>query len=108
MSGASAVNLRGLGNVGDPGAGGRKEDWLLGPRRWGDGYLGIPTASSVRVEIMLDGASAIYGSDAVGGVVNIITRKDYEGVELDVMHSVPEPGGFDESALTLSGSWLWG
>ena len=69
---------------------------------------GIPTASIERVEIMLDGASAIYGSDAVGGVVNIITRKDYEGAELEVMHSVPGRGGFDESALTLSGSWLWG
>ena len=69
---------------------------------------GIPTASIERVEIMLDGASAIYGSDAVGGVVNIITRKDYEGAELELSHSVPERGGFDESALTLSGSWLWG
>ena len=41
-----------------------------------------------RVEILLDGASAVYGSDAVGGVVNIITRQDYSGVELDINYSV--------------------
>ena len=108
LSGASAVNLRGLGNgatlvlvdgkrIGSSGLAGGVTD-----------ISGIPTASIERVEIMLDGASAIYGSDAVGGVVNIITRKDYEGAELEVMHSVPDRGGFDESALTLSGSWLWG
>ena len=108
LSGASAINLRGLGDgatlvlvdgkrIGSSGLTGGVTD-----------ISGIPTASIERVEIMLDGASAIYGSDAVGGVVNIITRKDYEGAELDVMHSVPGRGGFDESALTLSGSWLWG
>ena len=108
LSGASAVNLRGLGNVATL--------VLVDGKRIGSSGLaggvtdisGIPTASIERVEIMLDGASAIYGSDAVGGVVNIITRKDYEGAELEVMHSVPGRGGFDESALTLSGSWLWG
>jgi iron complex outermembrane receptor protein len=108
LSGASAVNLRGLGDgatlvlvdgkrIGSSGLAGGVTD-----------ISGIPTASIERVEVMLDGASAIYGSDAVGGVVNIITRKDYEGAELEVMHSVPGRGGFDESALTLSGSWLWG
>lgn len=108
LSGASAINLRGLGSgatlvlvdgkrIGSSGLTGGVTD-----------ISGIPTASIERVEIMLDGASAIYGSDAVGGVVNIITRKDYEGAELEVMHSVPGRGGFDESALSLSGSWLWG
>jgi iron complex outermembrane receptor protein len=41
-------------------------------------------ASVERIEILSDGASAIYGSDAIGGVVNIITRKDFNGVELSV------------------------
>ena len=39
----------------------------------------IPLAAVERIEVLRDGASAIYGSDAIGGVVNIITRKDYEG-----------------------------
>ncbi|GAA4891852.1 TonB-dependent receptor [Ferrimonas pelagia] len=42
----------------------------------------IPLAAVERVEVLRDGASAIYGSDAIAGVVNIILRKDYEGVEL--------------------------
>ena len=42
----------------------------------------IPLAAVERIEILSDGASAIYGSDAIGGVVNIILRKDFNGVEL--------------------------
>jgi len=44
----------------------------------------IPAASIERVEVVKDGASAIYGSDAIAGVVNIITRRDFEGVELSL------------------------
>lgn len=44
----------------------------------------IPSAAVERVEILKDGASSIYGSDAIAGVVNIITRKDFEGVEFSV------------------------
>src|SRR3546814_10529441 len=40
----------------------------------------IPTAAVERIEIVADGASAIYGADAVAGVVTILLRKDYEGV----------------------------
>ncbi len=42
----------------------------------------VPLAAVERVEILKDGASAIYGADAVAGVINIITRKDFEGVEI--------------------------
>ena len=42
----------------------------------------IPAAAIERVEILTDGASAIYGSDAIGGVVNVITRKDFNGAEV--------------------------
>lgn len=44
----------------------------------------IPASAIERVEVLKDGASAVYGSDAIAGVVNIITRKDFEGVELSV------------------------
>ena len=44
----------------------------------------IPAASIERVEVVKDGASAIYGSDAIAGVVNIITRRDFDGVELSL------------------------
>jgi iron complex outermembrane receptor protein len=42
----------------------------------------IPMSAVERIEVLRDGASAIYGSDAIGGVVNIILRKDYEGLEV--------------------------
>lgn len=45
---------------------------------------GIPLALVERIEVLKDGASAIYGSDAIGGVVNIITRKNYVGTEAGV------------------------
>ncbi|MEO3878350.1 TonB-dependent receptor plug domain-containing protein [Rheinheimera fenheensis] len=44
----------------------------------------IPATAVERIEVLKDGASAVYGSDAIAGVVNIITRKDFEGVELSV------------------------
>ena len=40
-----------------------------------------------RVEVLKDGASAIYGSDAIAGVVNIITRDDFDGAELSIKGS---------------------
>lgn len=64
----------------------------------------IPLAAVERIEILSDGASAIYGSDAIGGVVNIITRKDFTGVELKYGRGFPEnEGGDTEEASALFG-----
>jgi iron complex outermembrane receptor protein len=62
----------------------------------------IPTAAIERVEVLADGASSVYGSDAVSGVVNFITRKDYEGLEIGL-----EAGVADQYNAT-SGTLLWG
>lgn len=78
---STAVNLRGLG-----------ADATLvlinGRRLAGAGMMGdfadvsmIPVAAVARVEVLTDGASALYGSDAVGGVVNIVMRDRYDGME---------------------------
>ncbi|WP_444883852.1 TonB-dependent receptor [Microbulbifer sp. PSTR4-B] len=63
---------------------------INGRRIIGDGYNGeatdlntIPLSLVERVEILKDGASAVYGSDAIAGVINIILRKDFEGLSLD-------------------------
>ncbi len=53
----------------------------------------IPLAAVERIEILSDGASAVYGSDAIGGVVNIITRSDFTGAELTVGISDPKRAG---------------
>jgi outer membrane receptor protein involved in Fe transport len=83
--GSTRVNLRGLGTS-------RTLVLVNGRRFMGTMQLpqftettvdlnSIPTAAVERIEILKDGASSIYGSDAIGGVVNIITRKKFEGVE---------------------------
>ena len=53
----------------------------------------IPTSAIERVEIIADGASATYGSDAVGGVINMILRKDFDGFETTAQYGYGD--GFD-------------
>jgi iron complex outermembrane receptor protein len=53
----------------------------------------IPLANIERIEILKDGASAIYGSDAIAGVVNFILRQDFTGVEITAYGAVPEHRG---------------
>lgn len=63
----------------------------------------IPTGAVERIEILSDGASAVYGSDAIGGVVNIVLRKDFEGAEVRVGFGNTEVNGGDthEYAVTF-------
>ncbi len=93
ISSASTLNLRGLG----------AESTLTlidGHRMASDGFVGgvvdvsaIPLAAVERVEVVTDGASAIYGADAVAGVANFILRKDYDGVQSSVQIGAPTQGG---------------
>src|SRR6185436_1454076 len=89
--GTTRVNLRGLGMS--------RTLTLINGRRMVSGGWGantsvdlnaIPLAIVERVEVLKDGASAVYGSDAVGGVVNIITRSDYEGSEATIFSSASQ------------------
>lgn len=65
----------------------------------------IPLAAVERIEILSDGASALYGSDAIGGVVNIILRKDYDGAELRYGRGSPKvDGGDTEEASVVFGT----
>ena len=59
----------------------------------------IPFAALERVEVLRDGASSLYGTDAIGGVINFITRKDYQGASITLGADKPQhPGGKAESA----------
>lgn len=67
----------------------------------------IPLGAVERIEILTDGASAIYGSDAIGGVVNVITRKDFSGVQISLTEgriSVPADGGDRAAGSVLFGA----
>jgi iron complex outermembrane recepter protein len=78
------INMRGLGAANTLILVNGRRLARSGNIRGSDGYdlTGIPVSSIERVEVVTDGASAIYGSDALGGVVNVITRKNYSGTEL--------------------------
>ena len=66
----------------------------------------IPISALERVEVLRDGASAIYGTDAIGGVINFITKRSVKGGSVTVEHYEPQKsGGGDESRLNLSGGY---
>jgi iron complex outermembrane recepter protein len=103
--GAAGISLRGLGE---------KTTLVLlnGRRVSGYGFAqnlqdsfvdlnAIPSSAVERVEILKDGASAIYGSDAIAGVVNIILRRDFKGLELTAGAGSAEGKG--ENAFTITG-----
>lgn len=60
----------------------------------------VPVSMVDRVEVLRDGASSIYGADAIGGVINIITKKDFEGLRFDGMAGTSEHGGADTYQLS--------
>jgi iron complex outermembrane receptor protein len=63
----------------------------------------IPSAIIDRIEILRDGASAVYGSDAIAGVVNIITRKDFDGMDVSITSGSTEVGGGDYTRANVTG-----
>ncbi len=80
----------------------------------------IPVSAVAKIEVLSDGASALYGSDAVSGVVNIILKSDYQGVEIGGGYKVATQEGHwsersarfiagahnDKTSITVSGEWL--
>lgn len=105
----AGINLRGLGQ--------RATLVLINGRRIAPSDTGsfvdvslIPITAIDRVEVLTDGASAIYGSDAVGGVVNFILRKDFKGVEPVVQVGTTTEGGGRQllAGLTAGGKWAGG
>ncbi|MBV1774510.1 TonB-dependent receptor [Burkholderiaceae bacterium DAT-1] len=63
----------------------------------------IPASAITRVEVLKDGASAIYGTDAVGGVINFITKDNYQGAEINAYFGDSQHGGAGKQIVTLSG-----
>lgn len=62
----------------------------------------IPAGAIQRVEVLKDGASAIYGTDAIGGVINFITRQDYQGVDVSGSYFATQEGGAGKKTFTVS------
>ena len=103
--GATTVSLRGLGSD--------RTLVLVDGRRLPKSTLTgssqdlnfVPMAAVERVEILSDGASALYGSDAIGGVINIITRKDFNGAEVTLGGGrIEHEGGDRENGSVIFGA----
>lgn len=105
-SGAAGIGLRGLSqkntlvllngrrvaNYGFPG-GGLSDTFV--------NLNALPMVAVQRLEVLKDGASAVYGSDAVAGVTNIITRQNFEGLEFGASYGVADQGGLETSTAKL-------
>jgi iron complex outermembrane receptor protein len=103
----TCFDLRGLG----PGA---TLILLNGQRLAPGGYDGscvdvamIPLAAVERIEVLLDSASAIYGSDAIAGVVNFVMRPEYYGAEITPYYRDVTGGGGGERGLSLLAGDVW-
>ena len=97
------VQLRGLGV-------GTTLTLVNGQRQGASGYQGtftdvstIPVSAIERIEILPEGSAALYGSDAIGGVVNIILRRNFEGIEARVRASATDSDATGRSAALLLG-----
>ena len=106
---SSGVNLRGLGSA-------STLVLINGRRMAGTGFRGefadvsaLPSAAVERVDVLLDGASALYGADAVAGVVNVILRRAYDGQESRLRVAAAEGGAEDVMISHLAGrTWSSG
>ena len=98
--GSNEISLRNLGSG--------RTLVLIDGRRWVTDAFGsvdmqtIPSSIISRVEILKDGASSIYGSDAVAGVINIITKKNLDGFELRAMNGEYEAGYGAQNQVSLT------
>lgn len=106
LSGGSALNLRGLG----PDAtltllNGRRLSY--DSRHQAIDISAIPIEAVERVEIVPDGASAIYGSDAVGGVANVILKRDFDGVTLGALYGDSADGGLERHEYNATAGAAW-
>jgi outer membrane receptor protein involved in Fe transport len=106
ITGGSGLNLRGLG----PDA----TLTLLNGHRMSYGGLSqavdisaIPIEAVERIEIVPDGASAIYGSDAVGGVANVILKPDFDGVIVGARYGDATDGGLTTRGFTATAGTTW-
>jgi iron complex outermembrane receptor protein len=105
QAGLASANLRGLGDA--------STLVLLDGRRAANyaasgGAVNlnfIPLAAIERVEVLKDGASAIYGADAMAGVINFILRKDFRGVQATAYGAQPQHGGGSQTQLSATAGY---
>lgn len=106
---ATGVNLRGLGPASTLVLVNGRRLAGTGSRAEFTDISALPSGAVERVDVLLDGASALYGADAIAGVVNVIMRREFDGQETRVRASVAQGGAEDVIVSHLAGrSWSTG
>jgi iron complex outermembrane receptor protein len=103
FGGAALVNLRGLGED-------RTAVLINGRRVPGNAFTGtsavdintIPMSAVESIQILTDSASAVYGADAIGGVINIIMKKDFDGTIVEYTSDIPSQEGGDRQSFNIT------
>ena len=109
LSGGTGVNLRGLGSSATLVlVNGRRSTQGGGSDATFVDVSNLPLSVIDRVEILTDGASSIYGSDAIAGVVNFVLRDDYDGAETRIRYGDSSQGGAEEFQVSQTFSKTWG
>lgn len=108
--GASQANLRGLGAQGTLVLlNGRRLSYYGAPAGFQTQFVNIdsiPAAAIERMEVLTDGASAVYGSDAVAGVINVITKRAYQGLEVSGTYDIaPRFDSYGERQASVTGGF---
>lgn len=107
LGGGSSINLRGLGSDATLTLLNGKRLAYSSSRQSID-VSTIPIGALDRIEIVADGASALYGSDAVGGVANIILKRDMDGFETRARVGGSTDGGYSQQQFAATGGATWG
>ncbi len=107
LLGSAGVDLRGLGTEATLTLLNGRRLAVAGPGSFVDISL-VPLSAIERVEVLTDGASALYGSDAVGGVINLVLREDFEGAETRVRFGTVTEGSRDETQVGQMLGHSWG
>ena len=106
--GTSTANLRALGSANTLVLiNGRRIAGRAGDEEGYANLLNIPFSAIERVDVQLDGGSAVYGADAIGGVINFITKKNYTGFGVKVRQDISSTGA-DRTNASVQGGYGWG
>ncbi|MFT3727871.1 MAG: TonB-dependent receptor [Terricaulis sp.] len=106
VSFASTANLRGLGADATLTLVDGRRLAPVGSGNFVD-IAGIPLSAVSRIEVLADGASATYGSDAVGGVVNIILNQNFQGAETTLRYGGATQGGAEDIGISQLAGFQW-
>jgi iron complex outermembrane recepter protein len=108
FSNITAANIRGLGSDATLTLLEGRRLAVSGPNGNGVDINSVPTIALERVEVLSDGASAVYGSDAIAGVVNLVLRRNVDGLDTSARYGVADDYSAYQFGAIAGHRWDWG